>query len=111
MKDEATKFTEICGSLPDYCRDYFIAKYDTYLPKTKTAYALDLKIFFWYLSSSVLPEKSIRQITLADIDALKVQDIEMFLVFLDKYEMPDADTGEMKIFENKIPGKRRKLAT
>lgn len=125
MKSESEKLREILRELPDYVVNFFYAKDSVYQPKTKVAYAIDLRVFLKYLLEAIpdrFPYPSITQIPMDALDQLRPNDIVMFLAYLDEYSMKDADgnyitrttpTGKEKIqvFENSPSGKRRKLAS
>ncbi|MBR6380055.1 MAG: tyrosine-type recombinase/integrase [Lachnospiraceae bacterium] len=110
--DITDQFLKVCAELPPYCRDFFTAKNDQYMPKTKLAYAWDYRIFFYYLVSTGLSNApSISQVPLSLLDELKPLDISAYMMYLDKYQMPDFETGEMRIYRNSQSGKQRKLAS
>lgn len=72
--------------LPPLCIDYFMAIDSQTSPLTRLNYAHDLKIFFNYLCLKKFRGKTVRDITLLDIEAVTNSDIEYFLVYLSNYE-------------------------
>ena len=104
-KSISEQFTEIVAELPGYCMDFFISENDQYLPKTKLAYAQDLKTFFYYLKNTGLDD------SLKALGELSMSDIESYMMYLDEYKYVDPNTGEEKILTNSASGKKRKLST
>ena len=109
MKAQYTeKARAIQAELPEFCRNFFRAIADTTLARTKYAYALDLRTFFNYLVCNV-PEyqgKSIKNLTISDMETVTTGHIEDFLAAITLYE---ADDG--RVYENSERGKARKLST
>ncbi len=96
------KIRTSASELPDFCYDYFIGIEQNSSSLTRLNYAMDLNIFFDFLSEYLGKEKN--KITLQDIDKLKSNVIEQFLSHLSYYEM------DGKIIKNGEKGKARKLA-
>ncbi len=90
--------------LPDYCYDYFTGIELNTSSLTRVNYAMDLSIFFDYISKYIL-KKEIREITLQDLDTLEARHIESYLSYLSFYQVDD------KIVRNTENGKARKLAS
>lgn len=121
----ATKIRQAIDELPSYCMMFFMAKADTLEPKTRLAYAGDLKTFFWYLISTMpdrFPYSNISDIPIDTLNTLISDDIVMYLAYLDNYAMPDSSgtfptkkgnngTPEIIVYHNSANGKKRKLAT
>ena len=58
------KLKELLKKLPDFCFDYFIGIESRTTPLTRLNYALDLKIFFEYITTEIpqlLPVLGIRK--------------------------------------------------
>lgn len=84
----AQKLNELLKILPDFCREYFDSLEYSKQPRTKLAYAMDVKCFFEFLISE-FPEYSsyhICDFKLEDIDKLRGQDISDFLRFVKLYD-------------------------
>lgn len=96
------KIRKLLATLPDFCYDYFIGIENNSSSLTRLNYAMDLNIFFDFLSEILHKEKS--QIQLSDLDNLKSNQIEQFLSHLSYYEF------EGKVIKNGERGKARKLA-
>ncbi len=72
------KLREILAELPDYCRYYFHAKAQNFEPKTRHAYAVDMKVFFTFMTERIpaykgepisgIPMEAFNQLTSHDID-------------------------------------------
>ena len=71
---------------------------------TRLHYAMDLSIFYDYISRYVL-NKDKADITLKDLDSLEARHIESYLSYLSYYTVGD------KVFRNTENGKARKLAS
>ena len=91
------------GKLPDFCYDFFIGVESRTSALTRKNYAVDLFIFFEYLSIRL--EKPITDISLADLNTLSAIHIEGFLSYLNYYSRGG------KTRKNGEKGKARKLAT
>ena len=99
------KMSKYLQSLPAYCLDFFIGIENNTSSLTRYNYAMDLNVFFDYLSQYVF-KKDNQSITYADINNVKSRDIEQFLSYLSYYN------GENnKVSQNQERGKARKLAS
>ena len=89
--ENTVKLREFLKELPPYVKDYFRAKEPTTSDKTRLSYAYDLRVFFRFLKESnpALKEKSICDISLADLSSLKPVDFEEFEEFLKAYQKAD----------------------
>ena len=89
--ENTVKLREFLTELPPYVKDYFRAKEPTTSDKTRLSYAYDLRVFFRFLKESnpALKEKSICDISLADLSSLKPVDFEEFEEFLKAYQTAD----------------------
>ena len=124
MKSDQAKFLEIIDELPDYCMMYFMSKADTYKPRTKVTYAIDLKSFFWYLIDALpdrFPYAKISDIPKDSLNTLVSDDIVMYMAYLNEYSMKDSDGSyptklnhdgnpEIIVYKNGPAAKKRKLA-
>lgn len=90
--------------LPDYCMDFFIGIENNTSTLTRYNYAMDLYIFYDYLSRFQF-HKTIEEITLEDLDLLKSRNLEQYLSYLSYYEI------DGKQYKNDEKGKARKLAS
>lgn len=95
------KYTE---KLPDFCLNYFIGIENNTSSLTRYNYAMDLYVFFNYLSQYVFHKKE-SDITLQDLDLLKAFNIEQYLSYLTYYVLDE------KHYKNDEKGKARKLAS
>lgn len=72
--------------LPAFCYDYFLAIDSQTSALTRLNYAHDLKIFFYFLvEKKFRKSKSVKDITLDDLENVSGNDIEYFLGFLSHY--------------------------
>ena len=100
------KLRELTANLPDFLKEYFIGIDQTTASRTKTAYAYDLGVFFYYLrttNSSIAKYKE-QEIPLSILEQLKPQDIEEYLQFLKYYKRDDIE------YTNDERGIARKLS-
>lgn len=101
---EYSNLAILCSTLPSYCMAFFTAKDETLGPRTKTAYAGDLNIFFYWLTQYLFKDKKATEITLSDLDSLTYDDINTYVAFLTEYTLDD------KVYKNTSAGKKRKIA-
>lgn len=101
--DNQKKIRKIIATLPDFCYDYFIGIENNSSSLTRLNYAMDLNIFFDYLSVILNKEKQF--INLDDLNNIKSNQIEQFLSHLSYYDI------DGKIIKNGEKGKARKLAS
>lgn len=99
---------ELLADLPSFAGQFFRGIENTTASRTRIAYAYDLKIFLTFLVEEIgkLRGKSIKQISLEDIDSLSVDDLELYVEYLNYYEGADSSSHT-----NKEKGKSRKIAS
>lgn len=94
-KKNINKLRELGSELPSYCREFFRGIEPRTGSRTRIAYAYDLKVFFKYLlnNNPYLKKKysDISEISLADLDRLKVPDFEEFMEYLKYREDEDKE--------------------
>lgn len=95
------KYTE---KLPDYCIDFFIGIENNTSSLTRYNYAMDLFVFFNYISNFIFHKSEIK-IKTDDLNEIKARDIEQYLSYLSYYEL------DGKLYKNDEKGKARKLAS
>lgn len=103
------RLREIMKNLPSFTTSFFIAMENTSTILTRVNYAADLRIFFQFLVREV-PSFLGREVGGIDKEELKkitVDDLYMFLDYLNLYTAPDDDE---KFIENHERGKARKVA-
>lgn len=98
------KIGSYLADLPEYCYDFFTGMELSTSSLTRLNYAMDLSIFYDYISRYVL-NKDKANITLKDLDSLEARHIESYLSYLSYYTVGD------KVFRNTENGKARKLAS
>ena len=98
------KLKAVLEELPSFCKILFIGIQNTTGPLTRLNYAYDLRLYFSYLSSKL--NKEIKEISLDDLKAETVHDIEAFINYVSLYENDDK-----KLIENRETGKARKIAS
>ena len=73
--------------LPPFCLDYFMGIDSVTSTLTRLNYAHDLKIFFDFMCKKrYAKNKSVKDISLLDLENITNNDIEYFLVYLSRYE-------------------------
>lgn len=78
--------------LPEYCKEYFFSMEYTKQPRTKLAYATDLKGFYDFLAEKKFPDyRSVREITLHDLENLSSTDIIDYLRHVKLYRKDGRD--------------------
>lgn len=74
------KLNDIMDMLPDFTRDYFFSLEYTKQPRTKVAYAMDLRGFFEFIRERKYNSyESLKQITLVDAENISSTDIIEYL--------------------------------
>lgn len=103
------KERQILKELPEFVTDFFVGIEQSTSPLTRLNYAYDLRTFFEYLNNEIqlFGKKTLKQITLNDINLVKVVHIERFLSYLSNYE----DSESKKSFQNGECSKARKLSS
>src|SRR5690554_1599269 len=108
------KLKDLIKELPDCCQLYFRGIEPTTSIKTRIAYAFDLRIFFYFLSTeiSIFYPLTPKDFTPKNIEQVTPLHIEQFLEFLTLYSLPHyKDPSVMIPYRNNNRGKARKLAT
>lgn len=105
------KLRDLMLELPDFCFEYFRGIEPVTAERTRLGYAYDLKIFFHFLTENKesLRGKTLRALTLEDLDQVDVQDLERFLEYLTVYEKESANGSSVEL-QNGEKGKARKVA-
>lgn len=100
------KLRELLGTLPSFCRDYFIGIGPTTSSRTRLAYAYDLGVFFAYMheNNPVCSKLEVADFSIELLDQIKAQDIEEYLNWLKYYVKDDVE------HTNNERGISRKLA-
>ena len=93
-------------SLPSFCDEYFRGIENKTTPLTRIGYANDLKTFFEFLTQEIdgFVGKSIKDISLDDLNTITQTDLEIYLNYLSNY----IKNGE--VFSNDARAKARKLS-
>ncbi|MDE6053494.1 MAG: tyrosine-type recombinase/integrase [Lachnospiraceae bacterium] len=93
--DYTLQLRQLLSEMPPYAKDYFRAVEQKTSAKTRVSYAYDLQVFFHFLLevNPTLFDKSMKEISLKDIDMLASNDIEEYQEYLKYYE---AENGEQK---------------
>lgn len=114
------KLRKLLEDLPEFALEYFRGIEPRTSPKTRIAYAYDLKVFFGFLFDEIkeFNDLSISTMTIPDLERLKPDHIEMYMEYLNYYVTDDhssikSSKNEHKVIEhaNKERAKARKLAS
>ncbi len=100
------KLRELLKKLPDFCLDYFIGIESRTTPLTRLNYALDLKIFFEYLTTEIpqFEGKKVTDLNFADLNRITATILERYLSYLNYYK------HNGKVYNNNEKAKARKLS-
>ena len=81
------KLRELINMLPDFCEQYFNSMEYSKQPRTKIAYAMDIKGFFEYLIADIAKfvNYTIKDFTLEDIGQLSGLDINNYMRYVKAY--------------------------
>ncbi len=100
------KVDELLGELPYFCEDFLRGVETRTTPLTRLNYCYDLRIFFDFLAKRKYGgKKTVRELTLEDMDAVTDTDIEIYLSYLSNYRF-----GEKRLSCDER-AKARKLST
>ena len=79
------KIAQLIDELPPFCEDYFMGIEMQTSSQTRLKYAYDLRIFFDFLCKRYFKGKSLRDLTLEDLEGVTHNHIEYFLSYLSHY--------------------------
>jgi len=101
------KMRAIVDTLPRFCRQFFRGIEENTSPRTRLAYAYDLRVFFDFLhdTNSECRKKEITDYPVDILNQIRKEDIEEFLEYITYYKKDD------KVITNDERGKARKLST
>ena len=80
------KIASLLEELPAFCEDYFVGIENRTSSQTRLKYAYDLRIFFDFLCKKRYKNLTITELTLEHLEAVKHNDIELFLSYLSHYQ-------------------------
>ena len=83
------KVSELLEELPSFCEDYFLGVESRTSCQTRLKYAYDLRIFFDFLCKKKYRNLEVLDLTLAHLEAVSHNDIELFLSYLSHYRYKD----------------------
>ncbi len=86
-KEYLRKLKEVLAELPPFCEEFFRGIENTTLIRTRYAYAVDLRLFFKYLTTEFDEFKSdtLKTLTLTQLECVTATQIEMFLGYISLY--------------------------
>ncbi|MDR2047214.1 MAG: tyrosine-type recombinase/integrase [Clostridiales bacterium] len=104
QNDGIKRLNPLIKELPPFAKEFFVGIAERTSVLTRLNYAYDLRIFFDFLGREIL-FKNARAVTLDDLNALTVTDIEAYVHYVDCYEFRDNENS------NGERGKARKLSS
>ncbi|MCL2861340.1 MAG: tyrosine-type recombinase/integrase [Firmicutes bacterium] len=104
-EENIEKTRAILEGLPSFVEEFFVGISLRTSALTRFGYAVDLKIFFDYLTKRKFRSLKVDEITLHDIEKIEVFDIELFMEYLSSY------TLEGKKLKCEKSAKLRKLSS
>lgn len=106
-KRNILKMREVLSTLPPFCKQFFRGIENQTSPRTRLAYAYDVRLFFEFLheTNSICKKMEITDFPLSLLDQVKREDIEEYMEYLSLYDRDGVETT------NKERGKARKLAS
>ncbi|MDY2946062.1 MAG: tyrosine-type recombinase/integrase [Bilifractor sp.] len=106
-RENTLKMREVLEDLPKFCRQFFRGIEQTTLPRTRLAYAYDLRVFFEFMKEEnpSLKNMEIHDFPISVLEQIEKEDIEEFLEYCTYYEK------DGKVFTNDEKGKARKLSS
>lgn len=106
-KKNILKMRAVLNTLPSFCRDYFRGIEEYTSPRTRLAYAYDIRVFFEYLHecNSACAKMEIPEFKVDILEHVTRRDIEEYLSYISYYEK------EGKEITNDERGKARKLSS
>ena len=110
---ETKRLREIQQELPPFTQAFFRGIAQTVSPKSRLAYAYDLRIFFRYLYEEhrTLGGVEPKDFTVECLNQITAEDIDCFMEYLSYYIRPDHENPEYAAeMHNDEKGKSRKLA-
>ena len=104
-KKQIIRLREITSQLPSYVSLFLRSIEETTQPRTRIAYAYDIKYFFEYLheENPALNDKSIKEISCDDLNHLTALDFEEYMSFITLY------VRDGREYTNDARSKKRKL--
>ena len=104
-REETKRLRDVTDDLPPYVKEYFRSISETTQPRTRTAYAYNIKLFFEWLidQNPSLSGLSPKEISLDTLNRLTASDFEEYLDYLSLY------TKNGREYTNDAPAKKRKL--
>lgn len=106
-KENTLRMRELLQELPSFCRSFFRGIENNTAPRTRLAYAYDLRVFFEFIknNNSSLSKLEIKDFPISLLDQLTREDIEEYLEYISLYQ------GRERELTNEERGKSRKLAS
>lgn len=91
--DNTVRLRNILKEMPEFSKDFFRASSSTRSANTTTRYAYCVRIFFEFLiqNNPTYKGKTIRDLTLEDLEKVTPLDIEEYMDYLKAYKAPGSD--------------------
>lgn len=106
-KQNILKMRAVLATLPPFCKQFFRGVENTTSPRTRLAYAYDIRLFFEFLqeTNGVYHKKDIVDFPISILDEIGREDIEEYMEYLSLYIKDGQE------ITNEEKGKSRKLAS
>lgn len=106
QKEARLRLKDVESELPDFVEEFFRGIAQTTSSRTRLGYGYDLRLFFGFLQKNhaAFHNKTIKEITLQDLEQVQAAQIDAFLEYLSDYTKEDEEV------HNGQRGKARKLA-
>ncbi len=105
---------EYTVQMPDFVTEYIIEYYNGESINTQIGYSIDIRVFLNYLKAEVFDHiENIKDITIADINRIKVTDLIKFKSYLKEYSQESYTvTGKpiIRVYRNSPYGINRKMS-
>ncbi|MBR1508934.1 MAG: tyrosine-type recombinase/integrase [Eubacterium sp.] len=104
-KEQIIRLKAITDELPGFVKIYFRGIESNTQPRTRTGYAYDIKYFFEFLhdTNPTLKSKTLKEISLSDLNQLTALDVEEYMDYLSYY------VRDGREYTNDARSKKRKL--
>ncbi len=101
------RMRSVLEELPSFCKQFFRGIENNTSPRTRLAYAYDLRVFFEYMheNNSYCKKMNIQDFPLSILDRITREDIEEYMEYISYYQKDDRE------ITNDERGKSRKLAS
>ena len=108
-----SEYRKLQEQLPGFLKGFYVYLNGNSLPLTRLSYLRDIRFFFSYLLAETplgSERGDIKEITAADLDALKARDVNYFIDYCRHYTVTDGEGAET-VYENSNASLSRKKSS